>query len=132
MAFMRPEVTDEDFLTVETNIGTSHIPCDVTGTLGLVPGERTERTDAGCPEALLDVREYVDGRPEAVTLVRGKWFARLSAPGYLDSTDWAGPFDSEQAARDDIADVWDVCGSCGEDMGTREGTYCGACDPDDV
>ena len=23
------------------------------------------------------------------------WYARLSAPGYMDATDWIGPFDSE-------------------------------------
>ena len=27
------------------------------------------------------------------------WYTRLSAPGYLDCTDWEGPFDSENEAR---------------------------------
>jgi hypothetical protein len=35
--------------------------------------------------------------PEEVKTVFG-WCARLSAPGYLDCTDWAGPFETEEEA----------------------------------
>lgn len=28
-----------------------------------------------------------------------KWFARLSAPGYMDCTDWSGPYDTEAEAK---------------------------------
>ena len=34
------------------------------------------------------------------------WFARLSAPGYMDCTEWSGPFDSEQAARDELREMY--------------------------
>lgn len=36
--------------------------------------------------------------PEDTRLKTG-WFARLSAPGYLDCTDWCGPFDTAEAAE---------------------------------
>lgn len=35
--------------------------------------------------------------PEDVETVFG-WFARLSAPGYMDCTDWIGPYDTEEEA----------------------------------
>jgi hypothetical protein len=35
------------------------------------------------------------------------WFGRLSAPGYLNGTDWAGPFDSEAEAIECLSDPYD-------------------------
>ena len=124
MAFMTPEVTQEDFLSVETTHGTELIPADVCG-LPLV------LADEFCTDesTLAHLKEYVEGKPFEVTLVRGKFFARLSASGYLDATDWAGPFDSEAEARDSLSEAYDVCGLCGEEMGDKEGTFCGSCEP---
>jgi len=34
------------------------------------------------------------------------WAARLSMPGYLDCTEWVGPFISEQAAADHIYETY--------------------------
>ena len=31
------------------------------------------------------------------------WYSRLSAPGYLDCTDWSGPFTTEQEALENCA-----------------------------
>jgi hypothetical protein len=31
--------------------------------------------------------------------LKSGYFARLSAPGYLDCTDWSGPFDTAEAAE---------------------------------
>lgn len=42
------------------------------------------------------------------------WWARLSAPGYLDSTDWSGPFATEKAALDYLFNLHDI-DSRGED-----------------
>jgi hypothetical protein len=41
------------------------------------------------------------------------WFARLSAPGYLDCTDWLGPFDTIEQSRAAIVEVFNVCPWCG-------------------
>lgn len=43
------------------------------------------------------------------------FYARLSAPGYLDCTDWQGPYASETEARTDLASTHDVCPNCWED-----------------
>lgn len=34
------------------------------------------------------------------------WFARLSAPGYLDATDWTGPYETEEEAIADLQDMY--------------------------
>lgn len=34
------------------------------------------------------------------------WYVRLSAPGYLDCTDWEGPFDSEFEAMAELYDMF--------------------------
>ena len=35
----------------------------------------------------------------------GKWYYRLSASGYMDCTEWTGPFATEEEARDDLSSV---------------------------
>ena len=42
------------------------------------------------------------------------WFARLSAPGYLDCTEWEGPYKTEKEAVDAVCDLYD-CDPDGED-----------------
>ena len=36
------------------------------------------------------------------------WYSRLSAAGYLDCTDWSGPFETEGEALDYICDLHEV------------------------
>ena len=122
---MTPEIANEDFLSVETTHGTELIPVCVSG----IPAALNDGDSSGDSDALDDVREFVEGKPREVSLVRGKFFARLSASGYMDATDWAGPFDSEAEARDSLSEAYDVCGLCGEEMGDKEGTFCGSCEP---
>lgn len=43
-------------------------------------------------------------------------FVRLSAPGYLDATDWDGPFEDISAAQQHISDTHSICAECGADM----------------
>jgi hypothetical protein len=42
------------------------------------------------------------------------WCARLSAPGYLDATDWIGPFETESEALAELARMHDMCAHCFE------------------
>jgi hypothetical protein len=34
------------------------------------------------------------------------WFVRLSASGYMDCTDWTGPFDTEEAAIAELREMY--------------------------
>jgi hypothetical protein len=51
-----------------------------------------------------------------VEVIEGKWWSRLSAPGYMDCTNWHGPFDTEQSAKDALAKWYDVDPETGEDI----------------
>lgn len=43
--------------------------------------------------------------PEDVETVFG-WFARYSAPGYMDCTDWMGPYDTEEEAAKECKEMY--------------------------
>jgi hypothetical protein len=87
MAFMVPVYTRADFHVGETRDGMEAIPASVYGAL-----ERfAEET----------------GATECET-VSGKWWARLSAPGYMDATEWDGPHDTLEDARQSLSDTFDV------------------------
>lgn len=79
----------------------------------------------GESELLHDIHDATDdilgdteiGNGESYTITRQHgWFARLSAPGYLDCTDWAGPFSTEEEARDHIADTYEVDPDTGDEL----------------
>jgi hypothetical protein len=107
MPFMVPEITRETFFRGEVKGETLTIPqSGLVGTL---------------------VANFPEGLPE---VFYRKFWARLSAPGYLDATDWIGPFKTEADARAGLSDAYDVCGECGEDMGTIEGSLCPRCKED--
>lgn len=43
--------------------------------------------------------------PEDVETLFG-WFCRLSAPGYMDCTDWSGPYESEEEAAQELLSMF--------------------------
>ena len=79
---MKPQITRDDFIEYEEMGGTYFVPADVEFTLP----DDTEITD-----------RHED-----------KWFSRLSAPGYLDCTDWNGPFDTEKEALDYLVELYEL------------------------
>lgn len=91
---------------VETNCGTE-----------LVPAGLVSRLAMESPDDCTPFRDYIEGdpigvEPEPVT----GYFARLSAPGYLDATEWAGPFETLAEAREYIADTYDVDPDTGAEL----------------
>ena len=100
MAFMVPEYHKGMFYAVETDMGhTDLVPGD------LVP-KKPKRSD---------FHPYVEGTPEEFEAVHG-WFARLSAPGYMDATDWSGPFKTKKKAEEHIEDTYEVDPETGEHL----------------
>jgi len=70
-------------------------------------GETTEGTVILHPDVFETEKQHYK-------LLRGErwrkrtgWFGRLSAPGYLDCTDWSGPFESSREAGDALNDMYD-------------------------
>lgn len=92
MAFMQKQVEYFSAWHVETTCGTECVPRDVC----------YSRKRA-------HLKDYLEGEQrESAELVTG-WFSRLSAPGYMDCTEWSGPYDTEQAAREALDEM------CGDD-----------------
>lgn len=134
-AFMKPHVTLEDFLVVEDKHGSTvgTFPADIANlSFRDENNKRIDEIEGEDTSDLQSLREFCEGEPAKVRIIRGKYWAQLSAPGYMDQTDWNGPHDSEEAARKALSDEHDVCGSCGsDDMEGREGYLCAECDEDD-
>ena len=95
MGFMEQQVTDKErWAEVETNCGTEWVPLEQLG-ITLPEWEDGPQWLKNCADIF---RDYLEGnRVTSVTEKMG-YGARLSAPGYLDCTEWA-VFDTEEEAR---------------------------------
>lgn len=104
MAFMQPEYTNEDFYDVENDYGESWlVPADLVGS----------------SPSLEDFRDYVEGEPADFEKQSG-WFFRLSAPGYMDATEWSGPYGSLQEAKKELEELYEVDPDTGEELAYEE------------
>lgn len=103
MAFMIPCYVLGDWFEVDTiEAGTVTIPAD-------------------CLDAdnMRDFRK--DGDAVSITYRTKKYGARLSAPGYMDCTDW-DLFDTLEKAQAHIRDTYDVDPDTGEDLDDDDNT----------
>lgn len=96
MSFMQPELVHGLWLRVDTMNGTWWVPEDLVGPVFLKQGVAYEvewdslEPDSKLRPLLNDLEDYVEAdRTEIyeLTLVEG-WGGRMSAPGYLDCTEW--------------------------------------------
>lgn len=87
MAFMQKQAERFKAWQVETSIGGECVPFELVG------------------NDLTAIGQYCEGKPREsddsidAELVEG-WFCRLSAPGYMDCTEWHGPYETEQEAME--------------------------------
>lgn len=77
--------------------------------------EANEYAGCGIPNCACCASEFPEG-----------WYARLSAPGYLDCSDWHGPFKTEAEALDELVEQYDLCVECKEN-GTDGSELCDDC-----
>jgi len=94
---MQPQYEKGLWYHVETDEGSIFLPVDLVG-------------DDPKPE---DFSDYCQGYLEHEKIFGVG--ARLSAPGYLDSTDWV-VFGSLEEAKQDIEDTYEVDPETGEDL----------------
>ena len=81
MGFMQRQITRKcSWYQVETSQGTEFIPSELVGT----------------NPAIEDLTDYCEGIPVSFEAIEG-YGVRLSAPGYMDCTEWTG-FPTEQEA----------------------------------
>jgi hypothetical protein len=97
MSHMQPEITTKQRgWSVETSdAGTCFVPGDVLSVPSWLVDNATfiNGADSALEQLVYDalrdeLADYVEGRTlESISVCRG-YFARLSAPGYLDCTEW--------------------------------------------
>ena len=98
MGFMEREIQEGGWVEVETSHGTQVIPADI-----LDLGKLGEAIFTGNDDMAYEaVEQYLEpgAKPDGVDAYTYKWGfgARLSAPGYMDCTEWA-VFDTEDEAE---------------------------------
>ena len=96
MAFMRPDIYLGYAYLVETTSGTEIVPADVA------------RVPKNATTPVPYLRDYLEGYPlpdVSPSLTFGH-FARLSAPGFLDCTEWSGPYDSAADAESALSEMY--------------------------
>lgn len=111
MAFMEREITDKQaWFQIEGNCGTDYVPASVVKyprTHRLCVGATVERDSSSQLFSLLHsyVKDYTENTEiDGITLIEG-YGARLTAPGYLDRTEWA-VFDTEDEAEAYLDDTY--------------------------
>src|SRR5579872_758188 len=97
MAFMEHEVTFGDWIEVDGPCGTGFIPAELCGDVPEYHGDRQPIPDS--------LRDYCENRECWEIKKREGWGARLSAPGYMDCTEWS-VFDSETEARSHLTEMY--------------------------
>jgi hypothetical protein len=95
---MQPQIEETDYWEIDTDVGTEIVPADVVS----IPAQ-VDFTVTGDDE-LEPFASYCEGEPDQATLRHG-WLARLSAPGYMDCTEWSA-FSSFEAAADYLLDTY--------------------------
>lgn len=103
MSFMELQTRRGDWYEVDGNDGGAIIPADLVA-CSIGTGHVFERgKDGAFPGLSRALGPYYIGGADSiysVELVRG-WCARYSAPGYMDCTDWCGPYPTEREAVDE-------------------------------
>jgi hypothetical protein len=88
--FMQRQITgNENWLQVETTSGTEYVR--ISDTSLFVRNSETlthPATEAELFTAKVKIEPYVEGNPQSWENIKG-YGARLSAPGYLDCTEWS-------------------------------------------
>lgn len=106
MSHMQPDITEKQCgWMVETRQGTFYVPESVQS----IPDWLTFNCAVTESDDVFDmlsymVRAYVEGEIIQIEAIGEHYFARLSAPGYLDSTEWCA-FETKKEAREYLRDL---------------------------
>jgi len=98
MSFMEPQLVNGRWIEVSGPTGTEWIEADLVGHVEDYHGPTVD-----IPEPL---EPYCDNRQATDIKVINGWGARLSAPGYLDKTDWT-VFETEEEAQEYLDELTD-------------------------
>ena len=112
--FMKPQIEFGEWLEVDGACGIEAIPADLIGGLSWMKNDVDYDTD--CMEEDSDLRNVLDALEDfiesnlddvtSIQLIEG-YGARLSAPGYMDSTSWT-VFKTREDAEEFLREEYDV------------------------
>ena len=112
--FMKPQIEFGEWLEVDGACGIEAVPADLIGGVSWMTPDVDYDTD--CMEEDSDLRNVLDALEDfiesniddvtSVQLVEG-YGARLSAPGYMDSTSWT-VFKTREDAEEFLREEYDV------------------------
>lgn len=109
MAFMVPEYFKGKAWVIETEIGGELVLDDVVPTT-------IDIEDLSDEELVGVFGDYLEGIEIYEIDVESGWFAHLTAPGYMDQTEWSGPYKTKREAEDFIEEMYDVDAKTGESL----------------
>jgi len=106
MGFMIPTAEYFAAYHVDTNAGIEIVPEEVCGGLS-VADEIEPDPCAVLPADAAALRDYLEGSNISSIERKQGWYARLSAPGYLDCTSWDGPYATAEEALAAIKELYE-------------------------
>lgn len=128
MPFMQPQVTEKQkWIMVDGPEGTEYLPIDLWAKQemqNIIAEIQAEETNN---KLILKLIEYTRNQTFFESKVIHGFGARLSAPGYMDCTDWC-VFDTEKEARKYIEEMYEVCSYCGEEFSFDDFEICPYCE----
>ena len=95
MSFMEDEIIYGWFDVFETPNGTECIPEGILSMDEIIEQINNTNVSTEREAHAKGLYEHVNG-----------WFCRLSAPGYMDCTEWSGPFESEAECKDYLKQMY--------------------------
>ena len=106
MSYMQPQIRYGLWVRADFSDGVFFAPADSVSPLPSV-GCTLREEDAGFDDLLDAVSNMLGGSgvPDSLEVIDG-WGARLSAPGYMDCTDWS-VFATESEANKFLAEYYD-------------------------
>ena len=85
--FMQPEVYEGDYLVIDGTNGTTFLPIDIVEIPKDWSGSFTNPSNNNFDLLYEKYGDYYNGEINSFEIANGKLY-RLSAPGYLNCTDW--------------------------------------------
>ena len=89
---------------LDTDAGSWAVPTDSCGEYG--EDQHLNKDDEPNQEAADQFLPYTEGNDLYEIARKTGFFSRLSMPGYLDCTEWHGPFDTERKAAEYLEDIY--------------------------
>ena len=120
---MIPKILKERWIVIDGPMGTEYLPLNVWAE-NEANQLLSEFLNEGKENVFSNWLKDMCENTEAYSLsIKNGFGARLSAPGYMDCTEWS-LYETEKEARLYIEESYDVCSYCGESADNSEVNIC--------